>query len=540
MRLRSPIALWLLFGAFPACAQQRPPAASSSFEISGRLIDSVTGDVVRGASLQLAAVTQRQDVQHLAARADGSFEFHNLAPGKYSLSAQAAGYPNQLFEQHGPFNTGVVVGPDKISKGIIFRMRPEGSISGRVLDEHNEPARTAQVLLFEKSTDSGKWRVERRGQSQTDDLGEYHFYHLHAGTYYLAVTAQPWYSRYMQGLARTIGSGQAKPEIDPALDVAYPVTYYPGGTDPDNAGAVVLHAGDRISADFDLTPVQSLHLTIRGNAPVQPNFRERVFGEPWGFMQPTLSWTNSGDNAPAEVHVSGIAPGNYEIVAMHRNGGADPSGRNREVSLSSDGELDLSAGDSLESIHGKLKFDGDAPDNSFIQLRDLGSGQMMGARVDEKGEFTVQPEHAGRYVIALGNAPGYAIRTISATGANVSGRTVEFAGTQAVELSIAASQGVGTVNGTVMKDDKPVSAAMVVLVPPNAEDNLSLFRRDQSDSDGTFTLPEVVPGTYTAIALQNGWDMEWASPEALRPYLAKGTRVQVSGKQQLDIKIAAQ
>jgi hypothetical protein len=305
---------------------------------------------------------------------------------------------------------------------------------------------------------------------------------------------------------------------------------------------VVLHAGDRISADFDLTPVQSLHLTIRNNGdgpPIQPNFHERVFGEPWGFMQPTVSWTSTGNSEPAEIHVSGIAPGNYDVVAMRRNGGGDQ--RNREVSLSTDGELDLSAAaDNLEGIHGKLKFDNDAPGDPIIQLRDLGSGQMMVARVDEKGEFTVQPEHAGRYVIALGNAPGYAIRTISATGARVSGRTVEFAGTQAVELSISASQGVGTVNGMVMKDDKPVSAAMVVLVPPNAEDNLSLFRRDQSDSDGTFTLPEVVPGTYTAIALQNGWDLEWASPETLRPYLAKGTKVQVTGKQQLDIKIAAQ
>lgn len=539
MSLRFPIALWLLFAAFPACAQQRPPAAAG-FEISGRLINSVTGDVVRGASLELAAVTQRQDVQHLAAAADGSFEFHNLAPGKYSLGVQAPGFPNQLFEQHGPFSTAVVVGPDKISKGIIFRVRPEGSISGRVLDEHNEGARNAQVLLFEKSTDSGKWRVERRGQNQTDDLGEYHFYHLHAGTYYLAVTAQPWYNRYVH-MGGPTGPSQPKPEIDPALDVAYPVTYYPGATDADNAGAVVLHAGDRISADFDLVPVQSLHLTIRGNAdspPIQPNFRERVFGEPWGFMQPTMSWTGSGNNESAEVHVSGIAPGNYDVVAMRRNGGGDQ--RNREVSLSADGELDLSATDNLEGIHGKLKFDSDAPENPIIQLRDLGSGQMMMARVDEKGEFALQPEHAGRYVIALGNSPGYAIRTISATGASVSGRTVEFAGTQAVELSISASQGVGTVNGTVMKDDKPVSAAMVVLVPQNAEDNLSLFRRDQSDSDGTFTLPEVVPGTYTAIALQNGWEIEWASGEALRPYLAKGTRVQVSGKQKLDIKIASQ
>jgi hypothetical protein len=91
-----------------------------------------------------------------------------------------------------------------------------------------------------------------------------------------------------------------------------------------------------------------------------------------------------------------------------------------------------------------------------------------------------------------------------------------------------------------MNGDKPISGAMVVLVPRDIADNLSLFRRDQSDSDGTFTLPDVVPGLYTAIAIQDRWDMDWAQPEALRPYLAKGTPVQIDGKQQLEIRVAAQ
>lgn len=539
--------LLVLLAVLPAWAQQRATQSSAKFEISGKVVNAVTGDVVRGARVRIAPTTRGQDFQTTDSAADGSFIFRNLAPGKYVLGAQRAGYPQQLFEQHGPFNTGIAVGPNKVSTDILFRLPPEGSISGRVLDEHNEPARNAQVLLFEKSTDSGKRQVERRSQTQTDDLGEYHLTHLHAGTYYLAVSAQPWYSRYLQGRGGNFGGGsgpgQPKPDVDPALDVAYPVTYYPNGTDPDGAGAVVLRAGDRISADFNLTPVQSLHLTVHNSGegpPIQPNIRERVFGEPWGLMQPVFNWRGSGPNGPSEIDISGIAPGDYELMAMPR-GGRDGAMNGREVSLLTDGEIDTSAGDTSEGIHGKLKFDGgDVPENPIIQLRDLSSGRMMGSRADENGEFTIQPQHAGRYVISLGNAPGYAIRTISGTGARINGRTLDFTSTQPVELVIAASEGVGVVNGTVMEGDKLTSGAMVVLVPSDVEDNLSLFRRDQSDSDGSFTLRDVVPGTYTAIALQNGWDMEWGSAEALRPYLAKGTRVQITGKQQLDIKIAAQ
>jgi hypothetical protein len=163
-------------------------------------------------------------------------------------------------------------------------------------------------------------------------------------------------------------------------------------------------------------------------------------------MQPVFSWQNPGPNGPSEINVSGIAPGDYELMSMRRNGGDGPT-RNREVSLLADGEVDLSEASNVESIHGKLKFDGgNVPENPIILLFDNISGRTMGERVDENGEFTIQPEHAGRYVISLGNASGYAIRTISATGGRMSGRTLDFAGTQPVELSISASQGVGIIN----------------------------------------------------------------------------------------------
>ena len=529
---------WVVI-ALPGSAQQPVQSPRGEFEVTGRVVNSITGEVVHRAFVQLASVARRAEVQHLEAASDGAFAFHHLAPGKYNLIGQARGFPPQSFDQHENFNTAIVVGPDKVSTNILFRLRPDGSILGRVLDEHHEAVREAQVWLFQKRSDTGKLLIEPRSQMQTQDKGEYHFNHLGPGTYYVAVAAQPWYRRYMQGVPRNIDPGQQKPEVDPALDVAYPLTYYPGATEADSAGAIVVHAGDRITADFDLAPVASLHFTMRnsspdGGQPAQPNFRQRVFGEPLVFLQPSVIW------GQGEIEVSGIAPGDYAFNLFHRDGNSTTL-RTQDVSLQQSGELDASAAPTLERIHGQLKLDGarNLP-NSFIQFRDASSGRPISAAIDEHGEFTFQPEQPGRYGVALANAPGYAIRSIAATGATVNGRTIEFTGAQPVELTIEASQGVGTVNGTVMNGDKPLSGAMVVLVPQQIADNVSLFRRDQSDSDGTFTLPDVVPGRYTVIALENGWEMEWASPEALRPYLPKGARVQIEGKQQLEIRVAAQ
>jgi hypothetical protein len=53
-------------------------------------------------------------------------------------------------------------------------------------------------------------------------------------------------------------------------------------------------------------------------------------------------------------------------------------------------------------------------------------------------------------------------------------------------------------------------------------------RRDQSDSDGSFSLRDVAPGHYTVVAIEDGWELDWAQPEALARYLPRGIGVTVS------------
>ena len=43
----------------------------------------------------------------------------------------------------------------------------------------------------------------------------------------------------------------------------------------------------------------------------------------------------------------------------------------------------------------------------------------------------------------------------------------------------------------------------------------------------SFVLREVVPGRYTLIAIENGWDLDGRSPEAIARYLPAGQRVTV-------------
>jgi len=87
---------------------------------------------------------------------------------------------------------------------------------------------------------------------------------------------------------------------------------------------------------------------------------------------------------------------------------------------------------------------------------------------------------------------------------------------------------------------------MVVLVPrevakgvaQDPETSRDLFRRDQSDLDGTFSLGNVVPGSYILLAIENGWDLDWSQPAAIGPYLSHGQAIQVGTQVGRTMKIA--
>jgi hypothetical protein len=90
------------------------------------------------------------------------------------------------------------------------------------------------------------------------------------------------------------------------------------------------------------------------------------------------------------------------------------------------------------------------------------------------------------------------------------------------------------------KDGKPIDGVMVVLVPENPEQNPDLFRRDQSDSDGSFNLNGVVAGKYTVVAIENAWELEWSSPALIRKYLHGGEAVNVEADARIDVNVNVQ
>ena len=536
-----------------------PPAAPtasatpSAFRISGRVIDAVSGQPLASAVVAIdsskppdspnAPDSTRVEVT----AADGSFIFADVLPGKYVLSARHRGYIGQTYQQHESFTTAIAVGLGFESENLIFGLRPGASISGEISDESDDPIRHADVMLFHQTFVGGKRRTLLIQRTATDDEGHYRFAHLIPGTYFVGVAVQPWYAQHnvrhrVKQESQDIAEGGLQPltEQNQNLDVVYPVSFFANASDLAGAAAITLRSGDTEIADLRMRPVPALHLLVKTSVAdpgqgeqvqvMQPLAEDSAVPVPVGFAQV----------APGLVEVTGVPPGHLNL-GVNTSHGNEWTRRSQSVQVSSDAEIDVTQNGSTVVVSGILKMEDASPlpQPARVMLRSFANGQAFDTTVSATGEFSFKnnPVETGDYELIIIEPQALFIRNLSSSGAKTSGRSFQIATAQDVNVTITAARGSAKITGIALKNDKPAPGAMIVLAPLDLKSNLALFRRDQADSDGTFALNFVVPGRYTLMAIEDGWDLEWADPDVLQEYIATGESVQIVANGKIEVKV---
>jgi hypothetical protein len=120
------------------------------------------------------------------------------------------------------------------------------------------------------------------------------------------------------------------------------------------------------------------------------------------------------------------------------------------------------------------------------------------------------------------------VAKLAATGAQIEEQWMKTGNSAVMVAATVYADPDLEVIGFAKEDGKPMPGVMIVLVPQDPSNNRDLFRRDQSDSDGSFDLRDVVPGKYTVVAIEDGWKLDWADPEVIAHYLPHGQSVTVS------------
>jgi hypothetical protein len=241
-----------------------------------------------------------------------------------------------------------------------------------------------------------------------------------------------------------------------------------------------------------------------------------------------------------DLEIGGIAPGRYELD-IHTYGSVREE-RSTIVNLTGDTEFSADSAPSTPTFSGTVQMDSGSLNLSaqaFVLLWNTHSNEVFQSQIDDTGHFDFGPSlfPPGNYSAFVVNGLNSIISSISATGAQVEGQTIHVTTSSLIQLKIMLSTKLSTVNGTARRDGAPFAGAMIVLVPETPENNLPLFRRDQSDSDGTFTLHDVLPGKYKIMAIEDGWDVEWADMALFKSRLDRSPNIEVGANKTYDVTV---
>jgi hypothetical protein len=572
MRIPTYFVLLTAIALASPCAAQTASntTAASTYRIFGVVVDYLSNQPISGARVFITPVTERNSVRSAISGSNGSFLFDRLSRGKYSLGAEYHGYPIQGYDQHEGYATAIAVGLDLDSEHIVFRLRPGSSIRGTISNDENEPVEAATVRLFASSVINGRLVTREEQSRSTDDRGYYSFAHLREGDYYIAVSGHPWYAvdttmfRQMEELrAQTLGTRPDPEELarlereSLPLNLVYPLTFYPGSQSPEEAQPIHVKPGETVTADLLLRAVRPVHIrvpgqpqpeasetgliegrgamTINTGSPPQVRVTQMVFGEPLD-----VGAGMSGTPRTGEFELTGIAPGHYSLI-ITQPGKDESTSRTQDVDLSGDIELPAFGGVSSTNVTGVVTSDARPHEQLGVRLSSKEHRRSYSGPIAD-GKFRIsQPVPPGTYEIGIrSDSEELYLKSVSATGAKAKGRSLQIIANQPVQISLTLGRGMARVNGVALKAGKPFAGAMILLVPSDFEDNSLLLRRDQSDSDGTFTLGPVVPGKYRVIAIQDGWNISWADPKTLLPYLKDVQEVDVTGTAPLEVKVDIQ
>lgn len=465
---------------------------------------------------------------------DGNFEFANLSPASYSISATVPGYIAPPADEE----TGASV--YRPGDSVTITLIKGGVITGKVVNSTGETLTGVSVSAIRVGNVNGETDDQPLPQGfgrawRTDDRGIYRIYGLTSGSY------------IVQAGGRTGGGPNP---LSPFSEDA--PTYYPSST-REAAVSLAVRAGDE-AAGIDIRYRGEKGRSVSGKVLAKA-------GENPNDPAPTqislmLAGTDSvvatamqmGRGAGSGFALYGIADGEYEITARRSSFGAlesDFIATPRRVSVrgADVGGIQLTLAP-LALLSGKIILEKKtgAPAcptfrRSFIEeilltaARDEPANPQDGtlSRVAPRrpsapgaqGDFSLRNLEAGRwrlvaqlpdenwYVRAMtpdGKAPATAVRKAATPPpVNLARNGVTFkSGEKLTNAIVTIAEGAASVRGQVIGEQnaKPAGKMRVFLVPAEKEAADDVLRHAQTDTanDGGFHLKHLAPGRYLLLA----------------------------------------
>ena len=480
---------------------------AARFSIQGSVVNAVTGEPLRNASVALLGSSSQDSNANLSSDAGGRFTLPDLPGGDYTISAAKQG-----FSPTAPVH--VTLSANQTD--VTIKLLPFGRITGTVVDDADDPILNANIQLFRAAIQNGRRVMQPASHATTNDLGEYHVASLPPGRYYVSVTAPP--------------------EPD---GTAYSRTFYGGGSDIGSAAPVELDAGGSQRADVRMRPVQSF--AVRGTI---VNLPEHIHPFLNIARRGSVLAANEGhatqvDPTTGHFEFRGVTPGDWIVTAGCFDQGSQLFGTAEVVVSESDAEGLTVALSKFSELTGSMRIEGaNAPAtnirSAYIALRPVrdGSQPALGAALKEDGTFSVAGVQPGEYLLVIRVLEPLYVKSVRMGGREIGGDpfTVNASGPSGpIEVTLAA--GGGEINGTVVDGTTPVLDGFVLILGAGQERVLKI------DVTGKFHVGALAPGEYTAYAFTNPAEIEYTNPDVMQRFSSARISVTEGARQQTELKL---
>jgi protocatechuate 3,4-dioxygenase beta subunit len=530
---------------FPTGTRARQ-AVDGSASVRGMVTDRATGQPIPGAPVRLSTLPRPlrslpggisigSDVAFTDDR--GQYTFPDVAPGGYTIRAEAAGFllPSHEATASQPLDIGA-----EAEIVVDFALTRGAVISGRVFDEAGEPLSGAFVGTQRITYDRGYPYLDNfvplvigggLGLGVTNERGEYSIGGHPPGEYKVVV--------------ETPGSDSIAP-VDSA-----PI-YYPGSSDPES--------GIPIGVANDL-PVGGIDIVWR-NVPMVP-VQGRVVGlaegaEGFGSLEVRIAPRGrrvnfSGRSAiDPEGRFSVLVPPNdeYELLVL----GPSLVEGSREIpavaGMASIYVDEEGLADVVVTMRPPTDIDGEFvwdPTTTPIdwrefpvrtELRLVGQRRSFGA-VYEDDSFAIPnaPPIPQRLEVIVPD--GVYLESASYGATDALRGNFNPADDPGATLRIRLGNQAGQVSGAVVgPDGEPARGTRVTLVPDaDRRQRHDLFQTRIADVEGRFHFPTVAPGTYLVFGWSNLPDGAIEVEEFRLPYETRATRVVIDRLEAEEVEV---
>ena len=523
-------------------ANNNSPPAPGTATVRGHVFAADSGQPLRKAQVRIVAGELREN-RLATTDVDGRYEFKDVRPGRYTISANKGSYVGLSYGQQRPVDAPkpLQILDNQTVERLDFSL-PRGSvIAGRIVDEFGEPMSDVQVAPQQYQSVQGQRRLVPSGRmASTDDMGEFRLFGIPPGQYYLSAT---WRNQS----AMVNGGTQDR--------TAYAPMYFPGTDNPAQAQRITLAVGQEVT---DLVMALKPMRATRVSGTVMTSDGRPMTGMVMAMSAGGFGF-NMGSSGPVRpdgtFNINGLAPGEYTLRAQSFGpGGQDAETAMVKITATGDDITDLRiVGAKPSTLSGRIVVDPAAAASLPPALRigpfPIEPGAMpMGMRPTQMGEdgtFEMKSAPGKMRIMLMNQTAGWTIRAVRLNGADITDSGVECKPNEEISgLEVELTNKVTTISGLVTNArGETMKEYTAIAFSQDREQWKGVTRYQGSgrpDQVGRFkiTLP---PGDYYVVAVDKIDPGQSTDPEFLDAIRIKATSISIreGDTRTVDLKIAS-